>query len=93
MRKGLVVAVVKGNALVIRIPVETLAWAAEHSETLSFEGHPLKICDRAAFAKSVVRALCNEGEDGSTPVTHLFDSAFDWVLEQGEDGPDYGEDA
>lgn len=89
MRKGLYVEI-KNGFLAIRIPVDTLAWAAEHFETLSLEAAPVKILDRKAFATSVVRALCVEGEDGSTPVTHLLDAAFEWVLEQGEDGPDYG---
>lgn len=85
MRKGLNVQV-KNGRLWISIPTETLAWAAEHRED------SVRIHNCGAFAMSVRRALEDEGEDGSTPVTRLLDAATDWVVEQGEDGPLYEDD-
>ncbi len=78
---------VESDCLVIRIPVKTLAWAAEH---IPDEG--LKVSNPDVFAQSVTRALCDEGEDGSTVVTRMFDATFNWVAEQGEDGLFYEDD-
>jgi hypothetical protein len=79
--------------LIIRIPVLTLAFAAEHMETLGRggdEAYQIKVKDKQEFAASVARILREEGEDGSNRVTRMFDETFKEVIEQGEDGPDYG---
>ncbi len=81
-------AIVDGD-LVIRVSVGTLAHAALHSDhffACAEQGTPLKITNEDEFAKSVVRALNREGEDGSTPITRMLDRAFEWVSEQGEEG-------
>lgn len=80
---------IEGDRLVISLRISTLAHAARHSQyfdALEEDGHPLVITDEAEFARSVVRGLNREEEDGSTPVTRMLDDAFEWVCEQGEEG-------
>lgn len=77
------------DRLVISLSVRTLAHAARNSEyffSCANDGYPLQITDEVAFAKSVIRALNLEGEDGSTPVTQMLDWAFMHVCEQGDEG-------
>lgn len=73
---------VEGDQLVIRIGVDTLAWAFEISE----ENQPFdeklndfrgswKVIDRHKFAKGVGIGLQDEREDGSTPLTDVLDKA------------------
>lgn len=80
---------ITGGELVISVSITTLAHAASHSEYFfrcAENGDPLKITDEETFAKSVCRALNDEAEDGSTPITRMLDAAFEYVAEQGEDG-------
>lgn len=80
--------------LEISIPVDILAFAAENIDRTGSggeEAYQIKIKDKDAFARSVVKILTNEAEDGSTRVTRMLDLAFDEVIAQGEDGPDYGD--
>ena len=78
-----------GDELVIKLKISTLAHAARHSDYFfrcQEDGTPLNITDEAEFAESVVRALNQEEEDGSTPITRLLDDATEHVAEQGMDG-------
>jgi hypothetical protein len=74
---------VEGDEFVIRIGVDTLAFAFEISE----ENQPYddevrdfrrqwKIIDKYKFAEGVGIALTKEEEDGSTPLTRILDEAF-----------------
>jgi hypothetical protein len=74
---------VEDGHLVIRIGIETLAWAAEHSHDFNpFDDNEndfvqlWRVCDALEFAKDVRRALTDEAEDGSSPLTRLLDKMF-----------------
>jgi len=82
---------VEGEELVIRIGVDTLAFAFETGE----ENQPFdreandfrrswKVVDPYKFAKGVGNALCNEEEDGSTPLTKILDEAYIAAVESDE---------
>ncbi len=88
---------VEGDELVIRIGVDTLAFAFETGE----ENQPFdekandfrrswKVIAPRDFAKGVANALCDEEEDGSTPLTGILDAAYIRAVEEGcgvdEDG-------
>jgi hypothetical protein len=74
---------VEGDELVIRIGVDTLVYAFETGE----DNQPFdedandfrrswKVIDKHDFAKGVGIALCDEEEDGSTPLTKILDVAY-----------------
>jgi hypothetical protein len=74
---------VEGGQLVIRIGVDTLAFAFETGE----ENNPYddsegdfrrtwKVTDAHRFAEGVGNRLCDEEEDGSTPLTKILDEAY-----------------
>ena len=75
------------GSLVISIPVETLAFAVEHAPQFqveragSFVGP--KVTNAFGFAADVLRALCDEAEDGTTPVHALIDAAAQKAMEDG----------
>lgn len=82
-------ALVNDRLLVISMPVQALAHAARNSEyffNCAEDGMPLVITDEVEFAQSVVNALNNEQEDGSTPITRMLDDAFIQVCEMGDPG-------
>lgn len=75
------VRVVDGE-LVIRIGVDTLAWAFDNSvennpfsDALNDYQQAWKVKNAAEFAVDVRRALLEEGEDGTTALHILFDAA------------------
>ncbi|MPS27590.1 MAG: hypothetical protein E2576_11155 [Alcaligenaceae bacterium] len=77
--------------IVISISVPTLADAARGSDYFyqaKEAGTPLVITDEAALAQSVMHALSEEAEDGSTPVSRMLDKAIEQVAEYGEPGID-----
>jgi len=82
---------VERNELVVRIGVDTLAFAFETGE----ENQPFdekannfrrswKVINPHKFAKGVANALCIEEEDGSTPLTKLLDGAYIHAVENDE---------
>jgi len=82
---------VEGEELVIRIGVDTLQFCFETGE----ENQPydekaqdfrraFKVINKYRFAKGVANALCNEEEDGSTPLTKILDEAFIHAVENDE---------
>lgn len=82
---------VEKDELVIRIGIDTLAYAFETGE----ENQPFdeeaddfrrsfKVTDKHKFAKGVGDALCDEKEDGSTPLTEILDEAFIRAVEMDE---------
>ena len=79
---------VEDGQLVIRIGVDTLAYAFEVGE----ENNPYddeamdfvrswKVTDKLKFAKGVANHLCDEEEDGSTPLTDILDKAYIGAVE------------
>lgn len=75
--------------LVISLSVSNLANAARLSDYFfqsAEEGTELQIDSEHYFAESVSKALNDEAEDGSTPITRMLDQAFEWVVENGADG-------
>jgi hypothetical protein len=83
---------VKDGELVVRIGISTLAEASE------FEGRDpfwvfdydqnkfvqeYKIIAPVGWAKDVCREINREGEDGSSLLTHLLDTASERALDQG----------
>ena len=81
-------ATIIDDELIVRIGVDTLAFAAEHvglpvrgfGETV----YPhWKVTDAAELARDVCRKLSHEAEDGSSRLTQLLDKA---IIEAYEDG-------
>jgi hypothetical protein len=91
-------ASIEGKELVIRIELETLANAFEWSEynnpyQMDQQGNydyvkQFKITNQEEFAKGVVDALMNEGEDGSTLLTRMLDQVCEDAVESGCEGVD-----
>jgi hypothetical protein len=75
---GLVIKVVN-QQIVISVGIKTMATVAEIAGDMT-------VTDIPVFAESMIRALREEQEDGTTPVHHLLEAAADWCLEQGEEG-------
>lgn len=72
--------------IVIRVKIKALKTAFKaHANGLS-DDYKISSLDEAA--KSLVRRLNDEEEDGTTPVHRLFDAAFEEALEQGDEGFD-----
>lgn len=89
-------AALEGDQIVIRLGIDTNAFATAHSPHFydyeqhgANEGPYLKIDDKRAFANEVVRALRHEEEDGSGPLTKLFDEAAERALDDGAEGVDF----
>lgn len=84
---------VEGDELVIRIGIDTLAWAAQSErrdtpfwvyEWEKAEYVPRwKIISNLEWAKDVAREINREEEDGSSPLTNLLDKASENALDQG----------
>jgi len=81
---------IEGENLVIRIGLECLAFGAENCPEPFFwdeRGRPrVKIFDRVAWAKEILRQLCHEEEDGATPVDTLLDDMAMKAIEDGAQG-------
>ena len=74
---------VVGGQAIIRIGINTLAYCFETGEdnhSWDQEKHDYrrdwKVLDPTKFARGVLIGLQDEEEDGSTPVTRIFDAAF-----------------
>lgn len=86
------------DQLVIRIGIDTLAFCADflfkedvfsHNESTGQNCQPSKVCDAMQFAKDVALALLSEEEDGSSPLSNLFDSASRIANDDGSEGIEY----
>jgi hypothetical protein len=84
---------VENDELVIRIGINTLAWASDHADTnnlfvdeLNDFKQTYKVTDALAFAKGVASVMQAEAEDGSTPVTKLIDAMCFDAIEDGTEG-------
>jgi hypothetical protein len=79
---------VEGDELVIRIGVDTLVFAFEtgeenqpYDEKVRDYRRSWKVTDKHKFAKGVSDRLCDEEEDGSTPLTKILDEAYIGAVE------------
>lgn len=93
-RKAYLHAKIKDGMVVVAIGIDTLKFAAEHCpDVIDYPGehdYPFaKITDADEFAKEVVRALQHEEEDGSGPMSDLFDKMIVAAMDDGADGVDY----
>ena len=79
-------AVIEKGTIIIRLPIKNLKMAVEGYVDSDFGIEPMIVTNVQAFAKSVVRALNEEEENGSTPIHHMFDAAFEQALENGSEG-------
>jgi hypothetical protein len=89
---------VENDELVIRIGVDTLAFAAQHSDLFNpFDPaqndfvQQFKVINLSEFAKDVRRELRREEEDGSTLLTDLLDKVFSRVVDQGSEALHYAD--
>lgn len=87
MKQQLSVKIEDGQ-LKISIGIALLAFVVQGSDQWPEE---FQITDIRDFAKSMIRRLQDEEEDGTTPVHRMFDAAADQILEQGDDGVDEGD--
>lgn len=83
-----------GDVIRIEIGSEALRFAAEqHPDFWDGESGTdvpnIKVTDAAKFAREVVRAVNDEGEDGSTRLTRMLDDAIRHAVEQGCEGVDH----
>lgn len=79
------------NVLTISVGTDILQHACVIGR--SYGGGDIKITNEAQFLDGFVNQLNAEKEDGSTLIHHAFDRAVDEMLENGEYGVDYIEDA
>lgn len=77
---------IEDGELVIRIGIETLAFAAEHMNLSDGSGRSIRVCDVPEFAKDVRAELMREEEDGSSPLTNVLDKACLDAWEEGSIG-------
>lgn len=84
---------VEGQELVVRIGIDTLAFAAEHCPKFydydvhqGEDGPYVKVDDKKELAGDIVRALTHEEEDGSSPLSEMLDSAIEWAFNDGSIG-------
>ena len=86
----------EGDQVVVRIGVNTLIYAAERCNRFydddvhgGSEGPYITIVDRDEFLGDILRALRSEEEDGSGPLSDLFDDAAERAVDDGSEGIDY----
>ena len=79
-------AVIKGGAIVIRIPIKNLPQVVEGAWALGALDTRWKITDAPAFAEALVDELNREDEEGTTMIHKMFDAAINEALEQGAEG-------
>lgn len=83
-------AAIEDNQLVIRIGLRTLKHSAEHCPAFyDYETHkggmgPYEtIVDAQELACDVINAMLREDEDGSTPLSDLFDESIEFARHDG----------
>lgn len=79
---------IEREQLVIRIGIDTLAFATEHCERFydheQHDGPPYcSVIDNAELAHDVQRALLDEREDGATPLSLLIDECTEAARDDG----------
>lgn len=94
-RNAPLTAAVEGKQLVIRIGIDTLKFATEHCP-LFYDGTVenadppyVKVVNKRELANDVKRELFHEREDGSSPISDLFDKVTQAAYEDGSEAFDY----
>lgn len=80
---------IRDGAIYIAIGSETVRLATNESPAL-YDGtrQTVVVSDSARWLKSVWHRLTEEDEDGSTPVSRMFDAAIERAVDQGDEGVD-----
>lgn len=73
---------IEGDEIVIRVPIAAISTAA----SIVLDELEVEITDEREAAKSIVRYLNDEDEEGTTPVHVALDKALTNAVEQGEEG-------
>jgi hypothetical protein len=73
---------IEGGEIVIRVPISTMQYAA----CGGLEQCRVEVTDDLQAAKSVVRYLNDEDEEGSTLIHFALDKALTLAIENGEEG-------
>jgi hypothetical protein len=96
--KNPLTAKVENGELVIRIGVDTLAYAAAIGNRFHYFDpskneymRSVAITDAAQFAKDVGHAMTNESEDGSSALTNFLDQMAEDAIGDGSEGCAYGQ--
>ena len=77
---------IEGNELVVRIGIDTLAFAAENMPELFDQKYQIKVCNKKEFAKDAAGELLSEEEDGSSILSDALDKASMAAWENGSFG-------
>lgn len=86
---------VEGDALVIRITLDTLCHAVTMADNwpTDCEGKSLAtITDRSLFIKELIGELLRDNEQGATPLHLMFDEAALAVIDAGSEAVDFREE-
>ena len=90
MKKTPLSVKVEDGQLVIRIGVDTLAFAIANGDAFHDEEvRPFAIIDNTRFAKDIVIAMEAEEEDGSSPLTEFIEEAAQAAIDDGSEAVDY----
>lgn len=88
-------AIIEDGQLVIKIGIDTLAFAFENrEENLPWDDEKLnyiqkyRVVDKDQFAKDVRDSMMDEREDGSTPLTDFLDKLYSKAIDDGNLGVD-----
>jgi hypothetical protein len=73
---------IEGGEIVIRVPISTIQYAV----CAALEYCNVEVTDEQQAAKSIVRYLNDEDEEGSTVIHFALDKALRNAVEQGEEG-------
>jgi hypothetical protein len=77
---------IHNRAISLKIGRKVLAFAADNHPTYwDGDNQTIKVTNIAGFAKDVLNALNDEGEDGSTPITRMLDKAIEHAIEMGSE--------
>lgn len=80
---------VRHGAIRIAVDADTVAFATENHPDFwdgETDTYTIVVTDKAEWLKSVARYITDEREDGSSPLTDLFDKAILEAINQGEEG-------
>ena len=85
--------VTEDGELSIKIGMDIVKFALKHHEWNNPYDEPsglfkraFKVTDARVFCKEVIRAMNDEGEDGSTPLTRFLDAMMEAAIDDGCEG-------
>jgi hypothetical protein len=85
-------AVIEGDAVVIRFPIDAMQSALDGAWCLNVFDRRQKVTDPADFAKEFCMYLNAESENGTTPIHRMADKAFINMMDCGAFGFDEHEE-